>query len=313
MLRFLKRHRRAIVIAVVLALPLVVYRAHVVRPRDANALDRLVWIVTQPVRRGLVAAVELTSDLWHRYVDLASARRDLGRARMRLRALEGRLDRLEAVEAENRALRDLLALGAQGPAAAPIAARVIGGGFAASARTLDVNRGAVHGVRRGQPVVDVTGLAGLVQRTGWTTSEVVLIVDPRSTVLARLARSRVVGRVRAGAGGVGLVMEDVSRDGDVRPGDLVVTSGLGRVFPPNIPIGRVIEIAIDDRRRRLTLEPAVDFERLDWVALLPMRRPDRPGATPPLLRPPSLWSGPSTSDGTDFASPADDSTPEADP
>lgn len=305
MLRFLKRHRRAVVIAVLLALPLIVYRAHAVRPRDANALDRLVWTVTQPVRRGLVAAIELTSDLWHRYVDLVDARRDLGRARIRLRALEGRLDRLEAVEAENRALRDLLALAEQAPSAEPLAARVIGGGFAASARTLDVSRGAVHGVRRGQPVVDVAGLAGLVQRAGWTTSEVVLIVDPRSTVLARLARSRVVGRVRGEEGGAGLVMEDVSRDGDVRPGDLVVTSGLGRVFPPNIPIGRVVEVAIDDRRRRLTLEPAVDFDRLDWVALLPMRAPDRPGPTPPLLRPPALWSRPSPRGGPDGERPAD--------
>lgn len=299
MFRFLKRHRRFVVVAVILALPLVVYRAHVVRPRDANALDRLVWTVTQPARRALVAAVEGASDLWYRYVDLAAARAELGRARMRMRELEGRLDRLEAVEAENRALDALLGLERQGPAREPVGARVIGGGFGASIRTVDVNRGAVHGVRRGQPVVDVAGLAGLVQRAGWTTAEVVLIVDPRSTVLARLARSRVVGRVRGAAGGQGLVMEDVSRDGDVRPGDLVVTSGLGQIFPPNIPIGRVIEVAVDDRRRRLTLEPAVDFERLDWVALLPHRAADRPGATPPLLRPPALWSGPDARDGLD--------------
>lgn len=272
-----------------IALPLLVYRAHVVRARDATPVDRVVWALTQPARALLTWAVEGTSDAWARYVDLRHAREALGRTRMELRQLGGRLDALEAVEAENRALRLLLEIERQGPEAAPLAARVLGGGFSASVRTLSVDRGAVHGVRRGQPVVDATGLIGLVQRTGWTSAEVVMLVDPRSTVLARVARSRVLGRVRGTEEGRRLVMEDVSRDGDVEPGDLVVTSGMGRVFPPNIPIGRVVSISEDDRRRRLELDPAVDFERIDWVSLLPELGSEAPGPTPQLLRPPSLW------------------------
>lgn len=288
------------------------YRAHVVRPRDANTLDRLVWTGTQPVRQGLVWVVEGSSELWYRYVDLADARRELGRVRLEMRRLEGNVDRLEALEAENRALETILQLTQQAPAQAPVAARVVSAGFAASARTVDVDRGSVHDVRRGRAVVSGAGLAGLVQRSGWTTSEVVLLVDPRSTVLARLARSRLVGRVRGTEGGTGLVMEDVSRDGDVRPGDLVVTSGLGRIFPPDLPIGRVIEVAVEGRRRVLTLAPAVDFERLDWVTILPSQSVELPGPTPPLLRPPSLWFAPTSGTSPSTASTAEAET-EGDP
>jgi len=233
--------------------------------------------------------VEGVSFLWTRYIDLGNARRELGRARVRLRALRGRLAELEAVEAENRVLRSLLEIGAQRPDAEPVAARVVSAGFAVGARTLAIDRGAVHGVERGQAVVSPSGLVGLVQRAGWTSSEVVLLVDPRLTVLARVARTRVSGRVRGAETGQDLVMEDVSRDGDVETGDLVVTSGQGAVFPPNIPIGRVGAVSTDGRRRRLELDAAADFERLDWLSVLPATSPDRPGPTPPLLRPPSLW------------------------
>lgn len=276
-------------VVVLLALPLVVYRAHSVRPRDANPVDRVVWIATRPIREGLGYAVEAISTVWGRYVDLHHARSELGRARIRMRRLEGRLAELEGAEAENRALRLLLDLGSQRPAREPLVARVIGAGFAPGVRTLHIDKGAMHGLDRGRAVVDATGLVGLVQRSGWTSSEVVLLIDPRLTVLARVARSRVSGRVRGRDRAEGLTMEDVSREGEVEPGDLVVTSGLGQVFPPDVPIGRVVAVESDGRRRRLEIDCAVDFERLDWVAVLPEPSSAPSGATPPLLRPPALW------------------------
>ncbi len=290
LLRFLKRYRSVLVVAGLLILPVLVYRAHTIRARDANALDRVVWLLSHPMRVGMSRAIGGISDLWRSYVDVKGARRQLGKARMELHQARVKVDRLSAVEAENQALRLLLEIAEQRPAAEPIAAEVIGAGFGAAVRTLDIGRGSIHGVTRGQAVVESDGLVGLIQRAGWTSSEVVELADPRLTVHARVARSRVLGRVRGTDAPQRLVMEDVSRDADVQPGDVVVTSGLGQLFPPNVPIGRVVSVEAADRGLRLIVRPAVDFGALDWVLVLPRPPNDDPVATPTLLRPPALWS-----------------------
>ncbi len=105
-------------------------------------------------------------------------------------------------------------------------------------RTIVINRGARDGVAVGMPVVTRQGLVGRVMAVTANAARVLLITDPSSAVSGRLQTTRAQGSVVGQLGGT-LRMTFIPLDADVREGDLVITSGLGGNFPPDIVIGQV--------------------------------------------------------------------------
>lgn len=292
MLRLLDRYRTPLVLLAAVLLPLLVYRANAVEPADANVLDKLILGGTAPIRRFLMGTTGGASDLWYRYVDLAHARREYGELARRLREAELERDRLEHLARENESLARLLELKRLNPEARQVAAHVIGAGTSPASRTLEIDRGSLDGVRRGDVVLSGAGLVGLVQRVAWTSAEVVLIADEKVSFRALLLRSRARGWIR-GQGlvpGYTLKLTDVLRSDDVAPGDRIVTSGLGGVFPKGIPIGVVTNLEVEpgEQHRVAKVEPYVDFARLEAVTVLLDARAGAPLATPEPLLPPSL-------------------------
>jgi cell shape-determining protein MreC len=147
---------------------------------------------------------------------------------------------------------------------------VIAADFNPYQRYITINAGAKHGIQRGMPVVG--GGFGLVGRVGVvneTTSQVQLIDDPNSFINVILTESRAVGVVTGNRSG-GLKLQNVSQTAIVKPGDLVVSSGLGRALPPSLPIGQVEKITSTDTQlfKEATLRPAVDLNHLEIVLVI---------------------------------------------
>ncbi len=138
------------------------------------------------------------------------------------------------------------------------------------AENLTVNRGRADGVAQQMPVIVPDGLVGRVVQVRAGASVVQLLNDPTSTVGAVVQRTRTAGLVEGEPGG-GLRFKFMARDGTgVAAGDLIVTSGLGTLFPKGIPVGRVT--AIEDKGSALfhfaVLVPVVDFARVEEVLVL---------------------------------------------
>jgi rod shape-determining protein MreC len=137
-------------------------------------------------------------------------------------------------------------------------------------RALTVNRGRGNGITRQAPVIVPEGLVGRVVQVRAGASVVQLLNDPASTVGAVVQRTRTPGLVEGDAAGVAR-FKFMARDGaQVTKGDLVVTSGLGNLFPKGLPIGRVA--AVEDKGSALfhfaVLTPTVDVARLEEVLLV---------------------------------------------
>src|SRR2546427_46163 len=137
-------------------------------------------------------------------------------------------------------------------------------------RSLTVNRGRADDVKRLTAVISPDGLVGRVVDVRPGAAVVQVLTDPTSTVGAHAVRTRTPGVVEGEPRGT-IRFKYMARDGSaLQPGDLVVTSGLGGLFPRGIPVGRVR--AIDDRGSALfsfaTLEPAVNFAKIDEVLLV---------------------------------------------
>jgi rod shape-determining protein MreC len=132
-----------------------------------------------------------------------------------------------------------------------------------------INIGSNDGILRGMPVVTNQGLIGRVDAVIADAARVQLITDPASSVNVHLqnakAEASLVGSV---AGDVTLQL--IPQDVNVEPGDLVLTSGLGGGYPPDLIVGQVVNVRSRDFDlfQQATVQPVVDFNRLEIVLVI---------------------------------------------
>ncbi len=132
-----------------------------------------------------------------------------------------------------------------------------------------INRGSDDGLRRGMPVVSDQGLVGRVAAVTASAARVQLITDPGSTVNVRVqpdnADSVLVGSVTSE-----ISLDMVPQDSEIQPGDLVLTSGLGGNYPPNILIGQITGVREQATAlfKTASVQPVVDFSQLEIVLVI---------------------------------------------
>jgi rod shape-determining protein MreC len=183
--------------------------------------------------------------------------------------LETQLLKLEALEAENHRLRSLLDSSANLNQPVLIA-ELVSVDMAPFSRQIVLNKGSRHNVREGQPILDAGGVMGQVVHVSARTSTAMLITDPSHAIPVEVNRSG----LRAIAQGTGeadrLELSHLPRNADIQEGDLLVTSGLGRRFPPGYPVARVIEIdrQPDSPFARVSAEPLARLESTRVVLLV---------------------------------------------
>lgn len=229
----------------------------------------LVAIAVTPVQSLLVRIHRSALGFWANYIDWKSVRRE--NATLRSENEQLRVQALQAGETreENGRLRRLLVLRDRLPLAT-VAGEVIGREAGGWVRSLTVNRGRGDGIAQQTPVIVPDGLVGRVVQVHRGAAVIQLLNDPASTVGAVVQRTRTAGLVEGDAGGA-VRFKFMARDGaSVAPGDLVVTSGLGTLFPKGLPVGRVVKI--EDKGSALfhfaVLAPAVDVSRVEEVLLV---------------------------------------------
>jgi rod shape-determining protein MreC len=170
-----------------------------------------------------------------------SLRAENERLRQRQRDLELMSMRYEALAHENGELRGLR------EALPPVAdrwlpAEIINIQLSGLRQRLLINRGASNGVFKGQAVLDDRGLIGQTTHVGPWSAEVILITDPEHAVPVRVDRTGLRTIAVGGGDGSSLALPYLPANADVRSGDLLVTSGLGGVFPEGYPVARVTEV-----------------------------------------------------------------------
>lgn len=238
------------------------------RGRAAGASDALA-IFTTPVQT-VVSRINRTAfGLWSTYQDWKNVRAENRRLRDEAQRLRVESLRVSEVDEENRRLRRLLQLKEALPLET-ISGEIIGREWGGWVCSLTVNRGRSSRVVRLTAVIGPDGLIGRIVDVRGGSSVVQVLTDPASTVGAHVVRTRTPGIIEGEPRGT-IRFKYMARDGAaMQVDDMVVTSGLGGLFPRGIPIGRIR--SIDDRGSALfhyaQIAPAVDFARIDEVLLL---------------------------------------------
>lgn len=150
-----------------------------------------------------------------------------------------------------------------------VGASVIGRDPSPFVKYIQINRGSDDDIRRGMPVVTQQGLVGRISKVTASAALVQLITDPSVTVNVRLEPTRAEAALSGsitGDIGLDLIPQDVS----VQAGDLVLTSGLGGNYPPNILIGQITGIRSQDYAlfQSASLQSVVDFTHLEIVLVI---------------------------------------------
>jgi rod shape-determining protein MreC len=132
-----------------------------------------------------------------------------------------------------------------------------------------INVGSNDGILRGMPVVTNQGLIGRVDAVIADAARVQLITDPASSVNVRLQNAETEASLVGSVTG-DLTLELIPQDINVQPGDLVLTSGLGGGYPPDLIIGQVVNIRSRDFDlfQQATVQPVVDFNGLEIVLVI---------------------------------------------
>ena len=179
----------------------------------------------------------------------------------------------EEVVEENRQLRALLGEYEERAEMNPVLARVIASETGNYFSTFTINKGRRDGVDTQMAVITSDGLVGYIYEVFQTTAKVITVIDDQASLAALIESSRDQGAVKGTLGSTGQPlcrMYYLSADAVPRPGDRVITSGVGVSFPKGRLIGYVREStrAIEDNKHYIVVEPAADFEHIENVLVL---------------------------------------------
>ncbi len=245
-----------------------------------NWQDRLAWaVIALGFVTMLLPAQLKTALLLPVQTVLLAPNRLLARLSAAVSGLErenARLSRLAAeLAVENARLRTLAGADVRVPedTLPALRATVIGRDWATFERYLTISLGRLSGARPGNPVVTADGVVGTLVACGDHQSLVQTLLSPSARAAVMNLRSLTPGVTKSSRDGL-LDISYLPKDADYRPGDTVVTAGLGRVFPKGLPVGIVVMTPNEAPAAQFGLfkpvkvKPFVDFSRLGTVFVL---------------------------------------------
>lgn len=187
--------------------------------------------------------------------------------------LEQSLNEMESLRQENERLKSLLSFTKSTPDLTYVTGMVIGRSQGIWFDTFTINAGRSQGVEKNMPVVNADGLVGRVSEVGATWCKVIALVDSSTNVSVMVERTRDNGMVRgllqAGTATDSLELYYLPSDSDLTPGDKIVTSGIGGMYPKGLVVGEVSEVSRSgESDSNAIVIPAVDFRHIEEVMVV---------------------------------------------
>jgi rod shape-determining protein MreC len=232
----------AVIAGIVIGLVLLIIS--LVAPKSFEGIRGAALDVTGPVASALHEVNATASGLISGAGDYWDAANQNGKLKRERKAMLQRMVEAKAIFQENRQLRAALDLRQQQPDTIAVG-RIVGSSFNSPRRFAILSVGSSNGVKIGMPVRSADGLVGRIIDTGALISRVLLVSDRANIVPARLLRNGipVISQGR-GDGTIDVRPLEVGRN-PFKRGDIIITSGTGGLYPPLVPIARVVKLDDD--------------------------------------------------------------------
>lgn len=269
------------IIGVVVGLLLLVIS--IADPAGFNALRAAGSEVTRPVAASLRALVVGIGNIDEEIAAYINAGSQNAALRRQVDANRTKLIEADAIRQENIRLKGLLQL-TEADSGTVAAGHLISSTASSAARVARLDIGSRRGVQAGMPVRAPEGLVGRVLRVGPNTADVLLLIDEGNVVPVRRASDNIPGLSSGRGDGTVEIRALNTERNPFKPGDIVVTSGIGGIYRPNIPVAIVARLEAD----RAIAIPLANPGR---VELIIVQRPFRPDEAEPRRPTPASEDG----------------------
>jgi rod shape-determining protein MreC len=265
---FFRNYKSIIFIVILLTASLIILSYNLKQESHAGLIRKIVLEIAAPIQNVMDASIKSIASAWSRYIVLIGLEEENNNLKKKINDLKSQLTLYQEGYLEAQRLRNLLAL-KDDHNYDFIAARIIGREQISFSKTILINKGTTQGLNIGMPVLAGSGLIGRVIDVSWHAAKVLLLSDESSNIDAIVQRNRTQGIIR-GAGSHGYVLKYISKTQDVKEGDVIVSSGIGGVFPKGLMLGAVNHV---DRSEaglflKIYVTPSIDFSKLEEVLVL---------------------------------------------
>ncbi|MDI9569456.1 MAG: rod shape-determining protein MreC [Pseudomonadota bacterium] len=263
-----KKYQFVIVIVAAIAVSVVILVIGAKGAYDTALPRKIILDVAAPMESILRAPLDGIAEIWSRYLFLVGTGEENRRLKKENDQLKNQLLQYQEGYLEGVRLQKLLALKERSEYES-VPARIIGIDQKSLLKTILINRGSAHGIRKGLPVINEQGILGRIVETSWHVSRVLLISDGNSNVDAAIQGSRAQG-ILQGTGAGRCALKYIAKTEEVKEGDMVVSSGMTEIFPKGLLLGSVIRADKKAAGLFQTIEvaPAVDFSRMEEALVL---------------------------------------------
>ncbi len=209
------------------------------------------------------------SDFFNSPRDMATLRAENAQLKNEAALLQSEIVALQENLAQSEILYTLLDFARTNPEHEYVAATVIGREISPYLQYIIIDKGSNDGLRHGMPVVTQQGLVGRIDALISDAARIQLITDANSTVNVKLQTAGVEGLVRGSVTGE-ISLDMVPVETEVQIGDILMTSGLGGTYPPNIFVGQVLTMQskLNVLFQTGSIQPVVDFANLSAVLVI---------------------------------------------
>ncbi|MDQ1333510.1 MAG: Cell shape-determining protein MreC [Thermodesulfobacteriota bacterium] len=233
-----------------------------------NAVEQLIVEITAPFQQLIRQTINATKEFWTNYFYLVDVRSENKRLKREIDSFRRENSQYSELLATHERLRSLLQF-KEVIHRPVVAAQVIGLDPTGWFKSIIIDKGKTAGIRWDMPVVNASGVVGRIVSVSNNYAKVLLIIDQNSAVDCLTQRSRDRGMVKGTSGQV-CKMDYMAKSSDAVVGDLVITSGLGGVFPKGLPVGRISSVKEGDDKlfKDIDMAPSVDFSKLEEVLVI---------------------------------------------
>lgn len=262
-----KRTRLVLNIAVLL-LALIRFASKDMTLKKTSFFENVVIDVVAPLQKSVTTVHSKVTGFFQNYVANVDASRKSIVYQKQIADLKGQLFELDEVLRENQRLKSFLQFGETIPYK-QVLAQVVAWDSNSDNKVIRINKGLNQGLRLQAPVITAEGLVGYVFRLTNDFADIITVLDPNNRVDGIIQRVRTHGIVE-GYSNERSIMKYVSRTEPIILNDVVITSGLGNIYPKGIKVGTVSRIERESYgiTQHVEIFPAVDFSRLEEVAVL---------------------------------------------
>lgn len=233
-----------------------------------NPAEQVIVEITAPFQKLIKRTINFTKDFWLNYFSLIDVRHENSSLKQEINSFRRENSRYKELLATHERLRKLLQF-KEVIRRPVVAAQVIGLDPTGWFKSIIIDKGKRAGLKWDMPVVNASGVVGRIVSVSIDYAKVLLIIDQNSAVDCLTQQSRDRGMVKGLSTDV-CKMDYMAKSSDAVVGDMVITSGLGGIFPKGLPVGKISRVkeVSGELFKEIEVTPSVDFSKLEEVLVI---------------------------------------------